>query len=253
MFPKQSQSFINKISPINTEIKTAMEAFWYTIPVLLGYLAIGIVFGLLLIDAGYPWILAPFMSIFIYAGAGQYAAITMFTANASLWEVATITFFINSRHMVYGLSLLEKFKGTGPYKPYLIFSLTDETYSLLTTIKVPPQMDKKKFYFYISLFDQLYWILGGIIGALIGNFITFHCDHLNFALTALFVVLLIEQMRQCDSRIPFAIAGFVSIFTMIFISKNNMLLFSLLFSVGFLLLWKKHFKNTKFSFFKEKK
>ena len=127
--------------------KCFKEAFRCTIPVLLGYLAIGIAFGLLLTDAGYHWLLALFMSITIYAGAGQYIAVSMFAQNAGFTEIALVTLLVNARHMVYGLSLLDKFRNTKPITPYLIFALTDETYSLLTTVTVPDGVKKREFYY----------------------------------------------------------------------------------------------------------
>lgn len=220
--------------------KCFKEAFRCTIPVLLGYLAIGIAFGLLLTDAGYHWLLALFMSITIYAGAGQYIAVSMFAQNAGFTEIALVTLLVNARHMVYGLSLLDKFRNTKPITPYLIFALTDETYSLLTTVTVPDGVKKREFYFYISLLDHFYWIAGGVLGAWFGSFFTsFDCTGLSFALTALFMVLLIEQWKQCRSKLPFAIATIVSILVLIFIGKENMLIFSILISIIILILLRK--------------
>lgn len=206
------------------------HTFKITIPVLLGYLAIGLAFGLLLKSAGYPWYLAPFMSILVYAGAGQYVAVHFFVTNASLFELALTTFLVNSRHMVYGLSLIDKFKGTSGYKPYLIFSLTDETYALLTTVSVPDGMDKGKFQFLIALYDHIYWILGGVLGALIGEFIKFDTKGLDFALTALFVVLMIEQYKHIRKKFPFIIAFISGVFALI-VFKENMLIAALLISI----------------------
>ena len=113
-----------------------------TLPVFFGYIAIGIPFGLMITQAGYPWYLAPIMSIIMYAGAGQYAAVGLFASGASLPAIALTTLAVNIRHIVYGLSLSEKFAGTGTYKPYLIFALTDETYALLTSAALPPTASK---------------------------------------------------------------------------------------------------------------
>ena len=122
----------------------------------------------------------------------------------------------------------------------MIFALTDETYSLLTTVSVPDGVKKRDFYFYISLLDHFYWIAGGVLGAWFGSFFTsFDCTGLSFALTALFMVLLIEQWKQCRSKLPFAVAGIVSVLVLIFIGKENMLIFSILISIVILILLRK--------------
>jgi 4-azaleucine resistance transporter AzlC len=210
---------------------TFIAAFRVTIPVLLGYLAIGMAFGLMMVSAGYHWALTPLMSILIYAGAGQYIAVSLFVQNASLAEIAIVTLLVNARHVVYGLSLLEKFKNTRPYTWYMIFALTDETYALQTSVKVPPHVDRAKFYFYISLLDHIYWIVGSILGAIVGSIIHFNTTGLGFALTALFVVLMIEQIRSCDSKIPFFIATLSAISVLFLFGKQHMLILSVVTSI----------------------
>lgn len=207
--------------------KNFKEAFKTSVPVLLGYLAIGIAFGMLLVKQGYPWYLGVLMSIFIYAGAGQFIAVGLFAAGVDLVQALIITFFVNCRHMVYGLSLLDKFKGI-PFKTklYLIFSLTDETYALLTTVNPQDSHDKSKFYFFVSFLDQLYWVLGTLIGTIAGSLIPFDFKGIDFALTALFAVLFIEQYKACRVKTPFILAG-VSALIAILINKNNMLIISI--------------------------
>ena len=174
-------------------------AFRQTIPVLLGYLAIGLAFGLMLAGAHYPWWLALVMCLVIYAGAAQYLAVSLFSANAGLAETALMVFLINARHMVYGVSLLERFRGFGAVKAYLIFALTDETYALESSLKEPPGLDRRRVYLYISALDQSYWTIGGLIGALAGSFLPIPTTGLGFALTALFMVLVVEQAK---GRLP---------------------------------------------------
>lgn len=178
-----------------------------TIPVFFGYLAIGIPFGLMLVNAGYPWWLAPIMSLTMYAGAGQYMAVGLFVAGAHLTTIAVTQLAINIRHIVYGLSLITKFKNTGKWKPYLIFALTDETYALLTGCTVPKGADSGSFYGTIALLDHIYWIAGSIIGALAGTLIPFNFEGVDFALTALFAVLLIDQIRNSRDWLPPVIGG----------------------------------------------
>ncbi len=181
-------------------------AFKASIPVLLGYLAIGMAFGLMLNGAGYPWWLALIMSIFIFAGAGQYLAVGMFVRGAGLPEMALMTFLVNARHMVYGISLLDKFRGLGAKKFYLMFALTDETYALLTSIEDKEGMDRGKVYFWISLLDQIYWIAGTLIGIATGMLIPIPTEDLGFALTALFAVLVVERWLSEKNKSSFCIA-----------------------------------------------
>jgi 4-azaleucine resistance transporter AzlC len=182
------------------------NALRYSVPVLLGYTAIGIAFGLLLVEAGYPWWLAPVMSVVMYAGAGQYIAVGLFAAGTTLWEAALVQLVVNARHMAYGLSLLKRFKNTGPYRYYLIYALSDETFALLSSLPEDGK-DKKfsagadgrgggqaRFMFYVALLDQFYWVAGSVIGAAAGSLMPFNFEGIGFALTALFVVLMIEQI-----------------------------------------------------------
>lgn len=203
------------------------KALKATIPVFLGYMAIGIAFGMLMVKQGYPWYLSVIMSIVIYAGAGQYIAVGLFAAGTGLMQTLLITFLVNCRHMIYGISLFEKFKNIPKHiKLYLIFSLTDETYALLTTINPVEIENKSRFYFFIALLNQFYWILGTLLGAIAGSLIPFDFKGIDFALTALFSVLFVEQVRTCDSKIPFILAGFSGILG-ILINKENMLIISI--------------------------
>ena len=196
-----------------------VAAFKYSIPVLLGYLAIGVAFGLMLSGTGYPWWLALVMSLWMYAGAGQYIAVGLFVTGTTIWEACLIQLIVNARHIAYGLSMLKRFENLGRFKPYLIFSLTDETFALLSSLPEPclpeaclaqaglpeastpvpsiPCMaqDKKLFMFYVAILDQSYWVSGTIIGAIAGTLIPFDLKGIGFALTALFVVLMIEQIK----------------------------------------------------------
>ena len=206
-------------------------AFKITIPVLMGYLAAGCAFGLIVHNGGYPWFVALLMSVCVFAGAAQFALAALCAAGAGYVEIAVAVALINFRHLFYGLSLFGKFRDTKPYKPYLIFGLTDETYGLLTTIEAPPECSKKKTYFYITLFNQLYWIIGGLVGYFLGTIIPFDFAGVDFALTALFVVLFIEQWKSNSEKKPFAIAAACSIVALVVVGPQNMLLVSFILSI----------------------
>ena len=153
---------------------TAKYAFKQSVPIMAGYIVLGMGFGVLLESKGYGVLWAIAMSVFIYAGSMQYVAINLITGGASLIATALMTLMVNARHLFYGISMLDKYKNTGKYKPYLIFALTDETYSLVCSGKIPAGVDRNKYYFLVSLFDQVYWVIGSVIGSAIGSVLNFN-------------------------------------------------------------------------------
>lgn len=218
-------------------------AFRVSIPIMMGYIVLGFAFGLLLVSFEYSWYLAPLMSLFIYAGALQFMAINFFNAKAGFIDIAIASWFINIRQSFYGLSLLKRFEETGKVKPYLIFGLTDETYALLTTIKDDETINKKWYYFYLTAFNQFYWFLGSTLGALIGLNIEFDTSGLEFSLTALFVVLCIEQYKSLKNIIPFIVGFLCSLMALFFVSSDKMLLISIFCSLIVIFLLKKRVEN----------
>ncbi|WP_227370648.1 AzlC family ABC transporter permease [Halomonas sp. M20] len=196
-----------------------------TLPVMFGYLPLGAAFGILFMQLGHPWWMALAMSLFIYAGAGQFMAVTLLANNAGLLEVAVATFMLNSRHLFYGLSLLKRFKGAGWRKPYLIFALTDETYSLLTSQGQQAQgPDDHANAWRISLLNQLWWVLGTLAGAMAGALLEFDSRGIEFALTALFIVLTLEQASRLRQALPFVIALLTGLGALILLPEQDLLL-----------------------------
>ena len=192
-------------------------AFKYSIPVLLGYSTIGVAYGLLMSGTGYPWWLAMFASLWMYAGAGQFIAAGLFAAGTTVLEACLVQLVVNARHIAYGLSMHKSFSFTGPFKPYLIFSLTDETFALLSSLpeSSSSKEEKRLFMFYISILDQCYWVSGSLAGALMVSLIPFEIKGIEFALTALFVVLMIEQVLKVKKAGVFifsAAAALLSVF-----------------------------------------
>lgn len=181
-----------------------------TIPVFLGYISCGIAFGLVTVNAGYPWWLAPAMGIFIFAGAGQFLAIPLFAAGTPVLAILATELLLNIRHIVYGLPLINQFKSCKRTKPYLIYALTDETFSLLTTTEVPVGVRAEDYYFMVSLLDQSYWVGGSLIGGLAGAMIPFDMTGVDFALTALFAVLTIDQIQKFVKERKGSVNGNVS-------------------------------------------
>ena len=203
---------------------TLAAAFPVTVPVLMGYLAIGMAFGLMLqsIGCGVGW--AVLMSAVIYAGSGQYLGVSLLAAGASLPQTAFLTLIINFRHLVYGLSMLEKFRGMGARKLYMIFSLTDETYALLSSAKAPEGVEEHDFFFAVALLDQSYWVLGSAIGSLLGSALAFDTTGVDFAMTALFLVIAVGQWRGAGSHLPALLGGAAALAGLALAGAEDMLL-----------------------------
>jgi 4-azaleucine resistance transporter AzlC len=206
-------------------------AFKTSIPVMMGYLVLGFAFGLLLSSQGLGWPWALGMSVLIYAGALQFAAVGFFAAKLGLVPVAIASLFINIRQAFYGLSLLKKFANTGWRKLYLIHALTDETYALLTTIPVPEGLSAKHYYLYLSALNHSYWITGSVLGALVGGSVAFDTRGVAFSLTALFVVLAMEKYKAHRQILPFVIGAVASAVAMMTTSSANMLIVAILLSL----------------------
>ena len=177
------------------------QAFLDTVPVMTGYLFLGAGFGILLSQAGYGPLWAFSMSLFMYAGSGQYLAVELLRTGASLLRTAFAILLVNARHLFYGLSLVDTYKDAGPRKPYMIFALTDETYSLVTQNKVPAGMSRITYCFLVSAMDQCYWIVGCVLGNLLGQ-LPIDFTGVEFVLTALFVTMLVEQWLTHKNHIP---------------------------------------------------
>jgi len=219
--------------------KVIKAAFPVTIPVMLGYLSVGIAFGLLFERSGYNFLWAILMSTVVYAGSMQFIAINLLISGAGLIEIALMTLFVNIRHLFYGLSFIDKFKDMGKKKIYMIFSLTDETYSLLCSSKAPEGVDNNSFIFCIALLNQIYWIIGTFIGSIAGSLIKFNTNGIDFAMTALFVVIFIEQWSTYKTHIPVLIGIVSTVISLLLFGPDNLILPSMLFITSALLIFKK--------------
>ena len=204
--------------------KTLAAAFPVTVPVLMGYLAIGMAFGLMLQSAGYGVGWALLMSLTIYAGSGQYLGVSLLAAGASLGQTAFLTLMINFRHLVYGLSMLEKFRGMGARKLYMIFSLTDETYALLSSARPPAGVDPHRFYFAVAMLDHSYWILGSVLGSLLGSALGVDTTGVDFAMTALFLVIAVGQWKKAGSHLPALLGAGITLVSLLLVGQEEMLL-----------------------------
>ena len=205
--------------------KTVKQAFIATIPVLTGYLVLGFGFGIILKANGYGIGVAFLMSLFIYAGSMQYVAIDLLAGGASLITAAITTLMVNARHLFYGISMLDKYKNTGKRKPYLIFALTDETYSLVCNEN--PQISeerRKDYYLLVSMFNQIYWITGSLLGSAVGSLVNFNSEGIDFALTALFLTVFIEQWMAVKNHTPALIGVGVSVICLVLFGGDQFLI-----------------------------
>lgn len=183
-------------------IKRALyAAFPSTIPVLTGFLVLGAAYGVLMLKSGYGTVWSVMMSALAFCGSMQFVALTLLTTVFNPIQAFLLSIMVNARHLFYGLSMLEKYKGLGKARGFLIFTLCDETFSISSSIKPPEDVEKKYFYLAISLLNYLYWVLGTFIGSILGRFITFNTKGLDFVLTALFVVLFLEQIKKKGNRV----------------------------------------------------
>ncbi len=192
-------------------------AFPHTIPILTGFAFLGIVYGMLMASKGYGAAWSLLMSMVVFGGSIQYVAVTLLTAVFNPVQALLLSLTINARHLFYGISMLKKYNGTGKKKYFLIFALCDETYSLTSTASPPDNINKAWFYFWITFLDYSYWVAASFIGGLLGGLIQIDLEGLDFVLTALFVVLFLEQWQQKENRLPAVIglacsAGSLAVF-----------------------------------------
>ncbi len=195
-----------------------------SLPVMAGYIVLGIGFGILLAGKGYDFLWALLMSLTIYAGSMQYVGVELLAGGASLISTALMTVMVNARHLFYGISMVENYKETGKVKPYLMFALTDETYSLVCAAKLPEEVDRKQYYFLVSAMNQCYWILGSLLGALIGNGLSFNTKGIEFSMTALFVVIFVKQWESTKNHMPAFIGLGISLLCLLVFGADNFLI-----------------------------
>lgn len=192
--------------------RIAKLAFIKSLPVMAGYIVLGIGFGILLRNAGYGAVWAFAMSLLIYAGTMQYVGVGLISGGASVITAVITTIMVNARHLFYSISMVDRYKDSGKFKPYLIFALTDETYSLLSDGTMPEGISTNEdiaFYrFLVSFFNQCYWITGSVLGSLLGEVLPFSTEGIEFSMTALFIASFTEQWLQTKDHIP-ALTGLI--------------------------------------------
>lgn len=221
-----------------TDKKFVKRVIRDTFPVMIGYLVLGAGFGIIMNASGYGVLWSVSMSVFIYAGSMQYAAISLLTGGASLIAVALTTFAVNARHFFYGISMIDKYKNTGLKKPYLIFSLTDETYSLVST-----KNESTSYNFWVSVFNHFYWVAGTTAGAAIGSAVKFNTKGIDFALTALFICIFTEQWKTSKNHLPAVFGVLISVLCLCLFGADNFLIPAMIIITALLLLFKRRWQK----------
>ncbi|TLQ41653.1 branched-chain amino acid ABC transporter permease [Ruoffia tabacinasalis] len=210
-------------------------AFPHTIPIMAGYIFLGIPFGLLAVSQGFSPLFAILMSVIIYSGAIQYAAIDVFLASFNPMNAIILTLMVGARHIFYGIAMLTKFSKLDSKKYYTIFGLTDETFSVLVSIDVPENLSRDWVYFFITLLNQMYWVSGTVIGVLLGSMITINLEGIDFVLTALFITIFVDQWLNSSSKVP-ALVGILSgLLCLVLFGANNFMIPAMVFILGFFL------------------
>ena len=202
-------------------------AFPRTLPVMTGYLFLGTAFGVLLRQAGYGVFWALLMSGLIYAGSMQFVTVSLLAGPFAPFSAMLVAFTVNARHLFYGISMLGRFEKRGPLKPYLVFGLTDETYSLLCAGEAPDGVDKGWYDFFLTLLDQLYWISGSLFGNLAGAALPFDSTGIDFAMTALFLVIFVEQWENAVTHLPALIGLGASVLCLLVFGADQFIPFAM--------------------------
>jgi len=193
----------------------------HTIPILTGFLFFGIAYGILMSSRGYGWPWVLLTSAVVFAGALQFVGISLLTTAFDPLYAFLIAIAVNARHLFYGISMLRIYSGTGKVKPYLIFGMCDETFSILCTTEPPLGVDKRAFMMAVTLMNQSYWVLGSLIGGLIGPLLTFNTRGIDFVMTAFFIVIFINQWRSQKNHSPALIGlGAATVSLIIFGAEN---------------------------------
>lgn len=227
----------------SSRLDALKAAFPHTIPVLTGFSFLGMAYGILMTAKGYgfPW--AVLMSLLAFCGSMQYAAVTLLTSAFDPLAALALSLMVNARHLFYGISMLRRYRGTGKIKPFLIFGLCDETFSILCSAQPPEGVDRQWFFFFVTLLDYLYWSAATLAGCVIGSLVTFNTNGLDFVLTALFVVIFLGQWEQRRSRIPALVGVGCSILCLMVFGPDNFIIPAMIVILAVLTLMRKHLEG----------
>ncbi|MEA4988122.1 MAG: AzlC family ABC transporter permease [Anaerovorax sp.] len=224
-------------------LKAFRLAFPNTIPVLTGFLVLGMAYGVLMQTKGYGLIWSVAMSAVAFCGSMQFVAITLLTIAFNPLQAFTLSLMVNARHLFYGISMLEKYKGLGKTRAFLIYVLCDETFSISSSVSIPDGINRKYFYLSISLLNYIYWVLGTFLGAVAGRYIHFNTTGLDFVLTSLFVVLFLEQWKNPHNRLSAMIGIAGTSISLLLFGQNHLVIPAMIIILSALLIGRKKLCN----------
>ncbi|MEH6901450.1 MULTISPECIES: azaleucine resistance protein AzlC [Bacillus] len=221
-------------------MKTAFyAAFPHTLPILAGFIFLGIAYGIFMHSLGFSAIYPIIMSFLIFAGSMEFVAANFLLGEFHLMNVLFITLMINARHLFYGISMLDKYRGTGKKKFYLIYGMCDESFAINYTAEIPANVDKGWFMFFVTLFNHLYWVAGAAIGGIFGSYVNFNTEGLEFVMTALFIVIFIEQWMK-EKKHYSALTGLgLSVVSLMLFGESQFIIPAMLGILGFLTILRK--------------
>lgn len=214
-----------------------------TLPILTGFAFLGFAYGLLMSTSGYGPIWSFLMSSIAFCGSMQFVAITLLTSPFQPWQAFYMALMVNARHLFYGLSMLEKYKGIGKVKPFLIYVLCDETFSIVNSKEPPEGIDKPAFYFFVSFLDYFYWVTASTLGSLLGSALRFDTKGLDFVLTALFVVIFLEQWLEGKNHFSAVTGVICSIISLLLFGTQNFIIPAMILILLVLTFYRKFYKG----------
>lgn len=222
------------------ELKKAFKAaFPHTIPIMTGFLFLGMTYGIYMNVSGFSFLYPMLMSMTIFAGSMEFVTVNMLLGAFHPLEALTMTLMINARHLFYGISMLDKYKGTGLKKLYLIFGMCDESFSINYTADIPEDVDKGWFMTWVTLLNHSYWVLGATLGGIFGSFIHFNTEGIEFVMTALFVVVFLEQWLKEKNHVNAITGLMISVLCLVLFGRDNFIIPSMLGILGVLTLLRK--------------
>ena len=221
------------------KLKALKAAFPHTIPIMTGFLFLGMTYGIYMNVSGFSFWYPMLMSMTIFAGSMEFVTVNMLLGAFHPLQALSMTLMINARHLFYGISMLDKYKGTGLKKLYLIFGMCDESFSINYTADIPKDVDKGWFMMWVTVLNQLYWVLGSTLGGIFGSFIHFNTEGLDFVMTALFVVIFLEQWMKEKNHTNAIVGLAISVLCLIMFGKDDFIIPAMLGILGVLTLLRK--------------
>ena len=227
-------------SPAKDKINALKAAFPHTVPIMAGFLFLGITYGIYAKTSGLHFLLPIIMSIVVFAGSAEFLAVSLLIGQFDPLSAFGLTLMLNARHLFYGISMLDKYSNTGLMKGYLIYGMCDETFSVNCSVDIPEGINKGWFMFFVTLLNQSYWVIGATLGSTFGSFITFNTTGLDFSMTAMFVVIMLEQWLKDKNHFS-SVSGFaISVVCLLLFGKDSFIIPSMILILAVLTLFRKN-------------